>query len=347
MIKIQKKTWWLICALVCILAACGLYIYHSITEKYGAFSDKEEGPYYVFIDLDDNIDSVYTKLSPIASEKGMNGFKKLVADENYAQNIRTGRYRIDPGKRIIDVYRQLKSHQQEPLMVTVPETRTMTRMAALLSRKLMLDSATIAQALTDSAVIAAYGYNQQTLPALFIPNTYEFYWDVSLDDLLKRMAKENGIFWNDERMAKANALGMTPVEVCTLASIVDEETANNAEKPMVAGLYLNRLRKGMLLQADPTVKFAMQDFALRRILNKHLTTDSPYNTYRYAGLPPGPIKVASIQGIEAVLNAKKHDYLYMCAKEDFSGTHNFAATMQEHMQNAKRYQQALNMQGIK
>jgi len=347
MIKIRRKTLWLICTFVCILSAGGLYIYHSITEKYGAFSDKQEEPYYLFIDQDDNIDSVYAKLHVIASEKGMTCFKKLAAKENYAQSIRTGRYKIEPGKRIIDVYRQLKFHRQEPLMVTVPETRTMPRMAALLSRKIMIDSATIAHALTDTAVCASYGYNLQTLPALFIPNTYEVYWDITLEDLMKRMVKENQNFWNAERMAKAEALGLTPVEVCTLASIVDEETANNDEKPMVAGLYLNRLRKGMLLQADPTVKFAMQDFSLRRILNKHLTTDSPYNTYKYAGLPPGPIKVASIQGIDAVLNATKHDYLYMCAKEDFSGTHNFAVTMREHMQNARRYQQALNKRGIK
>lgn len=345
--KIQKNIWWLIGAVGCLTIALGLYVYHRLTEKYGLFSETQKEAVYIFIDNDDNIDSVYTKLKPIASEHAMNCFKRLVADGGYDKAVRTGRYRIEPQKRIVDVYRQLKGHQQEPIMLTVPETRTLPRMAALISRKLMLDSTTIAQALCDSATCAAYGYDLQTMPSLFVPDTYQVYWDMSLDDLLKRMQKEHQAFWNTERRQKAETMELTPIEVCTLASIVDEETANNQEKPMVAGLYLNRLQRGMLLQADPTVKFAMQDFTLRRILNKHLETDSPYNTYKYPGLPPGPIKVPSKQGIDAVLNAIHHDYLYMCAKEDFSGTHNFATTMAEHLQNARRYQQALNKRGIK
>lgn len=344
--KLERKKWWLIAAIGCFVVAVGFYIFQLLTEKYGAFSDRQEAV-YIYIDNDDNIDSVYAKLDTIATERGLTCFRKLAVDGGYDKAVKTGRYRIEPGKRIIDIYRQLSNHRQEPIMLTIAEPRTMPRMAALLSRKLMLDSATIADALTDSAICAAYGYNLQTMPSLFIPNTYEVYWDMSLEDLLKRMKKENDAFWNADRLKKAEALGLTPVEVCTLASIVDEETADNNEKPMVAGLYLNRLHLGMLLQADPTVKFAMQDFTLRRILNKHLETDSPYNTYKYAGLPPGPIKVASIQSIEAVLNAPKHDYLYMCAKEDFSGTHNFAATLADHLQNARRYQQALNKKGIK
>jgi len=345
--KIQNKTWWLIGAIASIVIACALYAYHLLTEKYGQFSDSQKQACYIYIDADDSFDSVCTKLLPIASEKGMNAFKKLAVKEGYAQHIKTGRYRLEPQRRIIDIYRQLNGHQQEPLMVTIPETRTLSRMAALVSKKLMLDSAAIASSLNDSATCAAYGYTLQTIPALFIPDTYEFYWDVSLKGFLDRMQKEHSRFWNQERLAKADTLHMTPAEVATLASIIDEETANNSEKPAVAGLYLNRLRRNMLLQADPTVKFSMQDFSLRRILNKHLLTDSPYNTYKYAGLPPGPIKIASILGIDAVLNAEAHNYLYMCAKEDFSGTHNFASTVREHLQNARRYQNALNQRGIK
>lgn len=168
------------------------------------------------------------------------------------------------------------------------------------------------------------------------------------------MLKEHHAFWQQkDRMERAKKMGMTPTEITTLASIIDEETSNNGEKPMIAGMYLNRLRcrsaeypKGMPLQADPTVKFAHKDFKLRRIYHKLLTIDSPYNTYKYPGLPPGPIKIASIQGIDAVLNHVSHDYLYMCAKEDFSGTHNFAATYKEHINNAKRYTEALNRKGI-
>ena len=206
-------------------------------------------------------------------------------------------------------------------MLTIPESRTMKRLAGALSKRLMLDSATIACTLIDSAYCAKLGYNTQTIPAMFVPNTYEVYWNISIDKLLERMKKEHTVFWNYERMHKAEAIGLTPDEVCTLASIIDEETANNAEKPMIAGMYLNRLKEGM-------------------------PTDSPYNTYMYEGLPPGPIKVASIKGIDAVLNRVSHHYLYMCAKEDFSGTHNFAVTYKEHLQNAARYSKALNERGI-
>lgn len=345
--KIKKHNWWLIGAATFFgLAAC-VYIYHKMTEKYSPFSERQKEAAYIFIDSDDNIDSVCAKLRPYSSERSMNCLKKLMHDSEYERHILTGRYPIAPGRRIVDIYRMLKGGRQEPFMLTIPETRTMELLASRLSRKLMLDSASIARALTDSAFCQQQGYTVETIPCLFVPNTYEVYWDMSLDDLMKRMHKEYDAFWNNERKAKAEALGLTPDEVQTLASIVDEETANNAEKPTIAGLYLNRLKKGMLLQADPTVKFAMRDFTLKRILNKHLNTDSPYNTYKYAGLPPGPIRVASVQGIEAVLNAETHDYLYMCAKEDFSGTHNFAVTLQEHMRNARRYQQALNERGIK
>jgi UPF0755 protein len=161
------------------------------------------------------------------------------------------------------------------------------------------------------------------------------------------MKKESDTFWTEQRLSKAEKTGMTPQEVITLASIIDEETANNGEKPMIAGMYLNRLKSGMPLQADPTVKFALRQFGLKRIYNNLLNTDSPYNTYRNVGLPPGPIRVASVAGIDAVLNYVKHEYMYMCAKEDFSGTHNFARTYSEHLQNARKYSNALNERGIR
>jgi UPF0755 protein len=164
---------------------------------------------------------------------------------------------------------------------------------------------------------------------------------------MKRMQKENENFWNVQRTLKAEALKLSKNEVCTLASIIDEETANNAEKPMIAGMYLNRLKADMPLQADPTIKFALKDFAIKRIYHNMLQFDSPYNTYKNTGLPPGPIKIASVAGIDAVLNRTAHDYLYMCAKEDFSGTHNFARTYQEHLKNAAKYSKALNERGIK
>ena len=193
----------------------------------------------------------------------------------------------------------------------------------------------------------ANGYSQETFPALFIPNTYEVYWTMTPAQFVARMVKENDRYWNMSRKDKAKAQGLTPIEVITLASIVDEETNKDDEKPIVAGLYLNRLHRGMLLQADPTVKFALGQFELRRILYAHLNVDSPYNTYKYAGLPPGPIRIPSMAAIESVLNPTKHNYIYMCAKEDFSGYHNFASSLTQHNANARRYQQALNQRGVK
>ena len=302
---------------------------------------------YVYIDSDDTQDSVFSKIHPIANAIPMSGFSTLARHSGYADHIRTGRYAIHPGEGALMVFRHLKNGQQTPVSLTIPEVRTIDRLAGALARKLMLDSADVAIHLSDSAYCARWGYDTATVAALFVPNTYDIYWNVGLDRLMERMEKENQKFWNDERHGKAEAMGMTPVEVATMASIIDEETANNAEKPMIAGMYYNRLKAGMPLQADPTIKFALKDFALRRIYHKLLYIDSPYNTYRYEGLPPGPIKIASIAGIDAVLNHVDHDYLYMCAKEDFSGTHNFARTYQEHLQNAARYTKALNERGIK
>lgn len=182
---------------------------------------------------------------------------------------------------------------------------------------------------------------------MFIPNTYEVYWNTSAKNFMNRMKKEYDRFWNDSRKAKAKEIGMSPVEVAILASIVEEETAAYDEYPVVAGLYINRLKRNIPLQADPTVKFAWGDFTLQRILFSHLEIDSPYNTYKHTGLPPGPLRIPSIKGLDAVLNYQKHSYLYMCAKEDLSGRHNFAKTLAEHSRNAKKYQAELNRRKIK
>ena len=181
---------------------------------------------------------------------------------------------------------------------------------------------------------------------MFIPNTYEFFWNTSAEKFIVRMHKEYERFWNDARKAKAGKLNLSPAEVVTLASIVEEETVKSSEKSRIAGVYLNRLRKGIMLQADPTVKFAVGDFSIRRILNKHLLVNSPYNTYRFVGLPPGPINYPSSSTVDAVLNAEKHSYLYFCAREDFSGYHNFSSTLKQHNKNATAYRQALSRQGI-
>ena len=300
---------------------------------------------YIYIDRDDDVDSVYHKIIEVGNPKQMHGFESLVRHQGY--NVKTGRYAIKPTDNMRYLHRRLSMGYQTPIKLTVGSVRTLDRIARNTARQLMVDSCEIANILNDTAYISKLGFTPETLPALFIPNTYEVYWNMSAEDFMQRMLKEHKAFWNEKRLKQAEAIGLTPIEVATLASIVEEETANQAEKPMVAGLYINRLKKGMLLQADPTVKFSLQEFGLKRILFKHLEVNSPYNTYKYAGLPPGPIRIPSYQGLESVLNYTKHNYIYMCAKEDFSGTHNFAVTSAQHAANARKYQQALNRRGIR
>ena len=340
--KALKAKYLLIAAAVCLVSIVALGWYFFLTD----FSDTKETR-YVYVDDDDTIDSVLTKLRPIATDHGLTGFGTLIRHSDYAKAPRTGRYAIEPGEKTWKVMRKMKNGQQQAVMLTIPEARTMQKLAAALGSKLMLDSAQIAAALTDQVYCQQQGYDTCTIAALFVPNTYEVYWNTTLDHFMERMAKEHKAFWTPERLQKCEVAGLSPDEVCTLASIIDEETANNGEKPMIAGMYLNRLHKDMPLQADPTVKFALKNFALKRIYHDMLFFDSPYNTYRNTGLPPGPIKIASIKGIDAVLNYVQHDYLYMCAKEDFSGTHNFAVSYAEHLRNAARYAKALNERGIK
>ena len=234
-------------------------------------------------------------------------------------------------------------------MLAVGNPRTVFDLARSLGAQLEADSAEIAALMADTAYIDSLGaYTPQTLPALFVPDSYEVYWDIRPRALMSRLKREHDAFWEARgRREAARKMGMTPEEVATLASIVDAETNYNPEKPRVAGLYLNRLRRGMKLQSDPTAVFATGDFSIRRVGHKHLAVDSPYNTYLYIGLPPGPIRIASIAGIDAVLHAEQHDYLYMCAREDFSGSHRFAATWSEHRRNARLYQQALNRRNIR
>lgn len=301
---------------------------------------------YIYIDPDDTIDSIYNKVKTTGKAENMIGFRWMSRYREYDRKIHTGRYAIHPEENVYHLFSRLYRGYQEPTNITIGSVRTLDRLARNVGRQLMIDSIDIADLLNSSHYVKELGYDSTTLPALFIPNTYQVYWDMSAQDFMERMQKEHKRFWNDERMQKAQAIGLTPTEVSTLASIVDEETNNKQEKPMVAGLYLNRLRKGMPLQADPTIKFALQQFELRRVTNAHLNVESPYNTYKNQGLPPGPIRIPSIDGLEAVLNYTPHNYYYMCAKEDFSGTHNFATTLTEHMKNARKYWNALNNRKI-
>ncbi|MBR1712924.1 MAG: endolytic transglycosylase MltG [Alloprevotella sp.] len=272
---------------------------------------------------------------------------RLLADlAHYNGHERAGRYRLD-GVGALNLLRNLRNGQQEPLRLSVPLVWTPMHLAKRLGDRLAADSAAFAKAFADTALLAELGCTPAGVFNIIIPDTYELYWTVTPGDFLRRMKRESAAFWTEARRSEAERQGLTPNQVVALASIVEKETADGAEKPRIAGLYLNRLRQGIRLQADPTVKFAVGDFGLRRILNSHLSTPSPYNTYLVSGLPPAPICLPSRESIEAVLSAEQHNYIYMCAREDFSGTHRFAETYAEHQQNARRYVAALNQRGIK
>lgn len=328
--------------IVQVVAAC-LIVLAAVTMVISIYSRpfSFEGKRVVYIDRDDTRDSVCRKVGM----EGNHGLGLLVRLRGY--KVRTGAYEFTKADNCLDVYRRLSRGHQSPVKLVLSEQRTVDRLVGMMARQLMADSAEIASVLCDSAFYVQQGFTKATYPAFFIPNTYEVYWNTDVRKLASRLKKEYDRYWNDSRRKKAADIGLTPVEVSTLASIVDEETANNKEKPIVAGLYINRLRRGIPLQADPTVKFAVGDAGLQRILFKHLEVESPYNTYKNLGLPPGPIRIPSIQALNSVLNYAHHDYLYMCAKEDLSGTHNFAKTLSQHNANARRYQQELNRRKIR
>ena len=302
---------------------------------------------YIYIYPHDNSDSVINKIKAVAAPSSTIGFMILAEHNNFDSKKRSGKYAINDKDSWHSIYSRIVTKQQTPVKVVVPSVRSFEQLSKVVSEQLMFDSLAIQELFTSNVFVQNLGYTFETLPTLILPDTYEFYWNVEPERFFIRMMNERKKFWNEERLAKAKALNMTPEEVATLASIVDEETNDNAEKPIVAGLYINRLKRNIPLQADPTVKFALGDFARKRILLADLEVESPYNTYKNTGLPPGPIRIATIAGIESVLNYAKHNYIYMCAKEDFSGTHNFAVTLSEHNANARRYQAALNKLNIK
>lgn len=301
----------------------------------------------VFIRHGETFDMLCARLDTVAASGRMPMFRLLSVLSGYGKSSpRAGRYKVS-GLSTFALLQNLRHGQQEPLRYNIPLVWTPDLLAKRLGTKFLADSADFSATFADSVFLAEFGVTPASLFCIVIPDTYEFYWTLSPEDFVRRMKRESERFWTDERKALAEARGLNPYEVVTLASIVEKETAKDDEKPVVAGLYINRLRKGMKLQADPTVKFAVGDFALRRILNRHLTTPSPYNTYLNAGLPPAPICLPSRASIEAVLHAQTHNYLYMCAREDFSGYHNFAESYAEHSANARRYAQALNERGIR
>lgn len=268
-------------------------------------------------------------------------FSFLAKLMGYDDHVKPGRYLIPSNQTNLQAIRILRAGIQEPVKITFNNVRLPSDLSEKITRNLNMKPSEFQSALIRFAMNNSYGFNKDNILCMFIPNTYEVYYNVTPEDLIGRLHSEYEKFWTEERRQKAAAAGLTPIEVSILASIVQAESVREEEAPIIAGLYINRLKKDIPLQADPTLVFAVGDFTLKRILNEHKEIDSPYNTYRYRGLPPGPVNMPGIFAIEAVLDYTKSDYLYMCAKEDFSGSHNFTASYRQHMNNAIRYQRAL------
>ncbi len=263
---------------------------------------------------------------------------------DYDTQIKPGRYILKSGMTNREVLNMLRGGNQVPVRVSINNVRLTSDLAEKITRNLSIAPGEFSAALIAFAMSNPDGFNAENVLAMFIPNTYEVYFNASADNVIDRFQYEYKKFWNDERKKKAAKIGLTPIEVSILASIVQAESIKKDEAPVIAGLYINRLKQGIALQADPTLVFAAGDFTLKRVLNEHKEIDSPYNTYKYAGLPPGPINMPEIASIDAVLNYQVNDYIYMCAKEDFSGYHNFTENYNEHLRNAQRYQRALTIE---
>jgi UPF0755 protein len=273
--------------------------------------------------------------------RDLRSFEWTAERKGLDEHVRPGRYRIRQGMSNTELVDMLRSGNQEPVRVFFQNARTVSELAGQIARQIETDSISLLNLMRDRDYLKKFDVTPATLFTITIPNTYEFYWNTSAKGFITRMYGESGKFWKGPRIRKADSIGLSVDEVVTLASIIEKETAMNSEKPLIAGVYMNRLKKKMPLQADPTLIYAWNDYGIKRVLNRHKEIRSPYNTYLYAGLPPGPICIPSIASIDAVLNYSHHDYYYFCAKEDFSGYHNFARTLADHNRNAARYQHAL------
>jgi UPF0755 protein len=300
----------------------------------------------LYIYSDDDFEDVKQKLYSDSLIINPKSFEWLANKLDYPQYIKSGHYLISNNMNNNRLLNILRSGSQTPVKFTFNNIRTMEQFAGRVAEQLEMDSVSLLKAVKESATLKEMGFDDESTASLFIPNTYELYWNIDADDFVEKMTNEYNRFWNEERRSKAESLNMNPIEVSILASIVDKETTKVSEMPRIAGVYVNRLKKNWLLQADPTLVFAIGDFEIKRVLDVHKEIESPYNTYKYIGLPPGPICIPSIAAIDAVLNAEKHKFFYFCAKDDLSGYHVFARNMREHNKNAEKYRKALNKMKI-
>ena len=328
--------------LLVLIAATGINYYLKYFKPN--VTDNQE---FLYIPTGSDFKDVFSIIVNKDIVKDTISFLNAAQNMDYPVKVKSGRYRLVKDMSNRSLINMLKAGNQEPVKIAFQNVRLKYTLAAIISKKIESDSTSILVLLDSAAFVEKYGFNTENIYTMFIPNSYEIYWNSNAEDFFLRMHSEYLKFWNADRKAKASQINLSQQDVSILASIVDSEALNDSEMPRIAGLYMNRLLKGMRLEADPTVIFAVNDFTIRRVLNKHLRINSPYNTYLNEGLPPGPITMSSINAIDAVLNYEKHDYIYMCAKEDFSGYHNYASNLSQHLQNARKFQDALNQRNIK
>ncbi len=301
----------------------------------------------IYIPTGSTIDDVVLYLKEEGLVDDTEAFRWVAQKMNYSSNVKTGKYQLKNRMSNKEIVTLLRSGKQIPIRLTFSNLRTSYDLAGAVGGKIEADSASIAYLFKDEAYLKKYGLTEENSLCLMIPNTYEFKWNTSAEEFFERMSVEYKKFWTTQRKEKAKNIGLTQTQVCVLASIVDKETRKNDEKPLVAGVYMNRYLKGWKLEADPTLVYASGDFTIRRVLNEHKEIDSPYNTYLYTGLPPGPICMPAISSVDAVLNYTKHDFMFFCAREDFSGYHSFAKNYTQHLFNARRFQRELDRRNIK
>lgn len=343
----SKKLRIFLISVMLILIVAGIILFNLYTRIFSSNIDlKGESITYLYIPSNASQEDVIQLLRDQDCVKNPSSLEWVMDKKNFAKHVHGGRYMIKDGMSNNDLVDLLRSGVQSPIQLTFNNTRTLEDFAGKIAKQIEADSVSLITALHNEELIAKYGFKPENVIGMFIPNTYQLYWNTSTNAFMDRMYKEYSRFWNAERLKKAEKIGLSPIEVSTLASIVDEETIKNDEKSRVAGVYMNRLNRKIKLDADPTLKFALGDFTIKRVLNKHKRIDSPYNTYKYRGLPPGPIRQASISGLNAVLNYENHKYYYFCANPDFSGYHIFARTLREHNRNARKYQNELNRRKI-
>jgi len=325
--------------LIVIISTAGLIFGYNFMYKSN-FQTPNNKKTLIFIRENDDFSTLLDTLSAKNYLKNRKNFEDYAKIRNLENRLKVGCYTIKSGMTNRDFFNMVCNGWQTPVQLKFNNIRFDWQLASRISKQVNIDSVDMINLLNDREFLEKYSFTPQTVLAMFIPNTYEVYWTISAEQLFDRMTKEYKKFWNEKRLAKAADIPLTPIEVAIVASIVEEESNKKHEKPIIAGLYINRLKRGMLLQACPTARYALGDFTITQVLDSHTSINSPYNTYKNLGLPPGPIRMPSIEGIDAVLNYAKHNYIFMCAKPELNGENNFAVTNAEHDKNSAAYHQA-------